>query len=338
MELPASASAAQADRDILAARSVASEVTIPSDPGVTLAGTLRLPKGPGPFPLVIAVQGHGPNGRGGFDRLMARWLADGIATLDYDKRGIGRSTGTYVEDETKLARDVAAAVVAMRRVPAIDGNRILLAGHSQGGAIIPGIAAADPRIAGVVTLAGPVGDGLDLFRMSMHDQLILSGRPEATVAPLVDTATRLVAARAAHADAATIDRLRAAAIRGFVANGFSQDGARGALAAIDNADIYRIVDTHIASDLKALHVPVLQIFGALDPFVSARGSAAAARVALADNPRAQVVVFDGMSHWLKDGAKTGTEAENATLGPNLGSPRLVTLVGDWTKSVLTPGR
>ena len=45
-----------------------------------------------------------------------------------------------------------------------------------------------------------------------------------------------------------------------------------------------------------------------------------------------------MSHWLKDGAKTGSEAENAGLGPNLGSPRLVTLVGDWTKATLHPER
>ncbi|WP_165801862.1 MULTISPECIES: alpha/beta hydrolase family protein [Bacteria] len=328
------------EQDILAVRSVAREVTIPSDPGVTLAGTLRLPQvhGHGPVPLVIVVQGHGPNGRGGFDRLMQRWLADGIATLEYDKRGVGRSTGTYVEDNRKLARDATAAVAAMRRLPQIDGDRILMVGHSQGGAIVPGIAAADPRIAGVVTLAGPAGDGLDLFATSMHDNLVLSGHPEATVAPLVATATQLIAARVAHADDATIDRLRTATIRGFVANGFSREGAAGALAAIDNPEIYQIADAHIATAFKALHVPVLQVFGALDPFVPARGNAPAARAALAGNPRAQVVVFDGMSHWLKDGAKTGSEAENATLGPNLGSPRMVKLVGDWVEATLKPIR
>lgn len=315
-------------------------VSIPSDAGVVLAGTLRIPahREGAAVPLAIFVQGHGPNGRGGFDRLMASLLARGIATLDYDKRGVGGSTGVYVEDDAALTRDAVAAVAAMRRHTAIDGNRIALIGHSQGGAIIPTVAAGDPRIAAIVTLAGPVGDGYDLFSRSMHDQLVLAGKPEATVAPLVATATDLIRARVAHADAATIAQLRHRTIDGFVANGFSRDAAAGALAAIDRDEIYQIARTRIATHLKALRIPVLQVFGALDPFVPGESSARVARAVLADNPAAKVVVFDGMSHWMKDGAVTGSEAENETLGANAGSPRVIALVDAWLTPILVGRR
>jgi hypothetical protein len=50
------------------------------------------------------------------------------------------------------------------------------------------------------------------------------------------------------------------------------------------------------------------------------------------------VVFDGLSHWFQEGATTGTAEESAALGPNLGSPRLVSLVGDWLRDALAPPR
>jgi pimeloyl-ACP methyl ester carboxylesterase len=317
---------------------VAEAVRIPSDAGVTLAGTLRTPvgHGPGPFPMAICIQGHGPNGRGGFDVLMNRLLTDGIATLEYDKRGIGQSTGRYSEDVDALARDARAAVAAMRGRAEIDRGRIALVGHSQGGVIAPAVAAADPQIAAVVTFAGPVGDGFDLFGRSMHDQLILSGRDEAKVAPLVEAAIALLRARIAHADPEAMKPLETAVMDALVANGFTRAQAAGAMAAVNTDEVAAMSRVHVASDLRSLHVPVLELFGSLDPLVPAKGNADAARAALAHNPAGKVIVFDGLSHWFKEGAKAGSEAENSTLGANLGSPRAVAAAGDWLRDVLAP--
>jgi pimeloyl-ACP methyl ester carboxylesterase len=317
--------------------SVARDVRVASDPGVVLAGTLRTPvgHGSGPFPLAILLQGQGPNGRGGFTQLSERLLANGVATLEYDKRGIGASTGPYKEDQEALTRDALSWVAAMRKQPEIDGKRIALVGHSQGGTIAPAVAAIDPQIRALVTFAGPVGDGIDLFRRSMREQLIASGHAEAKVVPLVEATVRLIEGRLAGASPIVIAPLRTTVLDGFVANGFTPQQAAGALAVIDREEIYGITQVRTASDLRVLHIPVLAIFASLDPLVMASSNAQAARDALLGNPAASVVVLDGLSHWFQDGAKTGSAAEVPTLGPNLGSPRAVSLAGDWLRDALS---
>lgn len=318
---------------------ILSDVRIASEPGVVLAGTLRLPTGhgDGPFPLAILIQGHGRNRRGGFPEIIKRLSSEGIATLEYDKRGIGQSTGSYEEDIERLTADAAAAVAAMRRRPDIDGGRIALVGQSQGGVIAPAVAAVDAKIATVVMLAGSVGDGLPYVRRALFSQMVVAGRPAATAGPAADAVVTLLQARIDGKDAATIEKLRAALIAKFEAAGFARPMAEGALAMIDIPTSWKANQLHSASDLKLLRMPVLAVFGTKDPLVVAADEAPAARAALANNPRARVVVMDGMSHWFQDGAVTGAEEEVARLGPNLGSPRLVTLVGDWLRDTLAPG-
>lgn len=315
---------------------VATDVRIASEPGVTLAGTLHLPAGAGhaPYPLAILLQGHGPNGRGGYTEIIRRLTAHGIAALEYDKRGIGQSTGIYKEDVERLTADAKAAVATMRRTPAIDGRRIVLIGHSQGGVIAPAVAAADPTIAAVVTLAGSVGDGLPYLRQAMLSQMRAAGRPQTVAEPAADAALALLQARADRRDAATIAQRRAEVIARFEAAGFPRPLAEGALARIDTEEVWRADKLRSASDLKTLQMPVLAVFAEKDPLVVASVEAAEARKALAANPRGSVVVLDGLSHWFQEGAVTGGEEEVARLGPNAGSPRLVALVGDWLDRVI----
>lgn len=316
---------------------IATDVRIPSEPGVSLAGTLYLPTGhgDGPYPIAVLIQGHGPGGRGGYSEIIKRLTADGIAALEYDKRGNGQSTGTYEEDLERLTADAAAAVAAMRHRSDIVGSRIALVGHSQGGVIAPAAAAADPDIAAVVMLAGSVGDGLPYLRRAIYSQMIVGGTPEALAGPAVDAAMTLLQARMDSRDAETIARLRANVVDRFAAAGFSRPGAERALAMIDVPEAWNANKLRSASDLKALHMPVLAIFGTKDRLVIAADEAAAARAALASNRRAEVVVLDGLNHWFQEGAVTGSSDEASKLGPNAGSPRLVALVGDWLRDTLS---
>ena len=101
---------------------------------------------------------------------------------------------------------------------------------------------------------------------------------------------------------------------------------------IDVPEAWKANKLRSASDLKALHIPVLAIFGTKDTVVD---DAPAARAALASNRRARVVVLDGLGHSFQEGAVTGTSDEVSKLGPYLGSPRLVALVGDWLRDTLS---
>jgi pimeloyl-ACP methyl ester carboxylesterase len=315
--------------------SIATDVTIPSEPGVALAGTLHLPAGRlGPVPIAVLIQGHGRNGRGGFSKIVKRLAADGIAALEYDKRGIGQSTGEYREDIERLTADAAAAVAAMRRRPEIDGRRVALVGHSQGGVIAPAVAAADPSIATVVTLSGSVGDGLPYLRQALRDQMVAARRPAASIDPVVDAAIAFIKGRVDNLDAASMAPLRATLVTRLQASGFTRTESEAGLALIDTEEVARAPRLRSASDLRALRVPVLAVFGTLDPQVVASREAPAARSALAGNPCGQVVVLDGLSHWFQEGATSGSFEESAGLGPNLGSPRIVSLVGDWLRNRL----
>lgn len=315
---------------------ITTDVRITSAPNVALAGTLHFPTlvAAARVPLVVVIQGHGPNGRGGYTEIVRRLTANGIAVLEYDKRGIGQSTGTYEEDVEKLTADAAAAVAAMRRRADIDGRRIALLGHSQGGVIAPAVAAADPGIAAVVLLAGSVGDGLLYLRRAIYNQMIVAGRPPEKAATAADSAMTLLQARVDGADTETIARLRATVIDRFEAAGFPRPQAEGALAMIDTEEARKAIKLRSASDLRSLAMPVLAVFGSKDPLVVASDEAAETRRALANNPRGQVVVLEGLSHWFQEGAVTGSEEEVAKLGPNVGSPRLISLVGDWLQNIL----
>ena len=122
---------------------------------VMLAGTLTLPSGDHPHPAVIFVHGSGAA-----DRESNRFYADlfarhGIATLIYDKRGVGASTGDwrYVH-LSDLAQDALAGVQLLKSRKDINPNQIGIFGGSQGGWVAPLVASRSKDVAFVITSAG----------------------------------------------------------------------------------------------------------------------------------------------------------------------------------------
>lgn len=157
----------------------AAEVTLTGPGGITLGGTLTVPTGiPGQVPAVVTITGSGQQDRdeyipvaGGYRPF--RQVADtlgrrGIAVLRLDDRTVGQSGGK-LGTTADYADDIRAAVAFLRTRPEIDGNRLALLGHSEGGMIAPMVAASDPRLKGIVLLAGPAYNGLDIIRFQQRN-------------------------------------------------------------------------------------------------------------------------------------------------------------------------
>ncbi len=152
-------------------------VSFVSAGGIRLAGTVTVPHGTRHrFPAVILVHGSGPENRDEsigpnlvFLQLSNALSNAGYVVVRYDKRGIGRSGGNAATStRNDLLADVRAALAFAKTLPSVDPHRIFLLGHSEGGELVPSVAAGNPAVAGIVLMAPPA---LPLAQIVMEQTL-----------------------------------------------------------------------------------------------------------------------------------------------------------------------
>lgn len=133
--------------------------------GLTLHGTLAMPRSaPGQVPVVVIVAGSGPTDRNANGPLintnayaMLAWglAEEGIASLRYDKRGIGMSAGEGGDPTTLTPDHYVADVVAAATALASDArsSKVILLGHSEGAGHVLQAANRGAPQAGVILVA-----------------------------------------------------------------------------------------------------------------------------------------------------------------------------------------
>ncbi len=142
-----------------------------------LRGELLMPAGAGPRPAVLLIGGtlcdtrdgdleaaaKGDAPSHGLLRVMAESLAEaGLATLRWDKRGIGASEGASREWNADLWTDTRDALAALRSLvarPDIDARRVFVLGESAGAHHACLLAPDAPPVAGWI-LQGALFDDL----------------------------------------------------------------------------------------------------------------------------------------------------------------------------------
>ena len=156
--------------------------------GATLAGTLTYPVGFGKQSknkpvVVLFVSGSGQQNRDEevFNHkpffVIADYLArQGIATLRYDDRATGKSTGGDVKNATSedFMRDALAGLEFLRQQKKF--SKVGMLGHSEGG-LIAFMLGAKKQIDFIISLAGPGVKGDTLLAAQNNRILSLSGLP-----------------------------------------------------------------------------------------------------------------------------------------------------------------
>lgn len=321
------------------------------DEDITLAATLTIPEGEGPFPAVLFLTGTGPQDRDEqiFGHRPFLILSDaltraGFVTLRADDRGVGGSTGEdHRAGTADLLNDALAGVQLLDSRPEVDSSMIGIVGHSHGGQMAPLVAAESDLVGFVISIAGPSVSGMDVLRL--QNRLVFEHQMAGMPAEVVEAA---VADQIAMLDA----------IHGhFVAGDMEAAAAhlesviRQQVAAVpedqqpSEEEIQALVDMQVSGNvneamagfmtfeptesLSQLTVPYLGIYGGKDIQVDAEQNAQPARDALeaAGNGDYTVVVMDGLNHLMQP-AETGYPDEYGTIEITM-DQEVIDLIVDW---------
>jgi dienelactone hydrolase len=155
--------------------------------GIALAGRLVMPFADGKVPVVVLV--HGSEQDSALDTFYLQRLlpAYGVGAFVYDKRGTGRSAGTYTQDFSLLADDAVAAMREARRLAGSRLARIGYQGGSQGGWVAP-LAANRARVDFVIVCFGLAVSVIDEDRQEVEIEMREKGHSAAEIAQAMEIA------------------------------------------------------------------------------------------------------------------------------------------------------
>lgn len=275
--------------------------------GVTLSGTLTYPMmhfryPAGTIPVVLMLTGSGQQNRDEevFDHkpfaVIAHHLAvNGIASLRYDDRGVGKSTGSLERLTTQNNRNDAAAGIAYLRSLGKFG-KIGVLGHSEGGTIAF-MLGADNAVDFLVSLAGSAAKGIDVIIGQNAAALKLSGFSDAVITQYCR------ALEVVH-----MDRINGVTIEDSVAY---VDAVCSGNDIVLPASLKSNLESVVASandwftyflghdpseDIKKITCPVFALNGTLDMQVICKDNIPVIRESLPENPSSQIKEYESLNH------------------------------------------
>jgi uncharacterized protein len=303
--------------------------------GTRLAGTLTLPQGTSPFPVVVAV--HAASG-GTHDVPLHQHLASflpplGVGAFIYDRRGEGASSGRPGAPLAVLTGDLRAAVAVVAGQPGVRASRVGLWGHSQGGWIAPMAAAGNDMVAFLIVVAGS--------GVTPHEQMIFAtanlmheaGYRQQELAQATHLRNRLRELRRGRGSPAqtrlVLQEAKSQPWYGLTYLPDPDSADEDELAAEESFEW----DLDISPVLSQLRIPVLLIYGETDRWVPIEPSIEVWRAALERGPaRLSVSRLPGCGHFP---TLAVDPADLDEAGPI--SPAYEQLLADWLRAVPLPG-
>jgi len=319
--------------------------------GITLAGTLTMPRTSGPFPAVLLITGSGAQDRDEtvFGHKPFLILADyltqrGIAVLRVDDRGVGGSKGDAAQATSEdFAADALAGVEYLKARRQVDPKRIGLIGHSEGGIIAPMVAVQSRDVAFIVLMAGTGVPGDKIIESQTAALLKIAGADRTLVESAIQSQRQAVEIVKQETDPEVAKQR----IRKVIEDAVSKlDEAQKRT--IGYSDAYVDMQTNAltskwfrfffmhdpTSVLRKVRCPVLAINGELDLQVAAKENLPAIEQALRDagNKRVTVKELPGLNHLFQT-AKTGAVDEYGRIEETM-SPLAMETIAGWISQLV----
>ncbi|RZT00306.1 alpha/beta hydrolase [Aquimarina brevivitae] len=271
------------------------EVTINSN-NINLSGTLLNPKNT--KTVVLLISGSGNTDRNGNSlvgttllennslKMVAEALFEkNIASLRYDKRGIGKSNTTSIKEETLTFDMFVNDAIAWVHFLSERYSKIIIAGHSQGG-LVAILAAQKTNVTKIITLAGLGDSAYNTLKTQLQNQ------PKF----VTDTALPI------------LDKIKA---------GQKVDSIPPYLMSVFRPQIQNYLQSFLSydpkSEIEKLSIPALIVQGTTDIQISVEN----AKTLAEGNEKAELLIIEGMNHVLKDAESDRTKNLKTYSNPDL---------------------
>jgi fermentation-respiration switch protein FrsA (DUF1100 family) len=306
--------------------------------GVTLRGTLTLPKGTGPFAAAVLIGGSGVQDRDEqvenhkpFLVLSDYLTRKGIAVLRYDKRGAGKSTGSADACTTvDLAGDTEAAINFLKTRKDINPQKIGLIGHSEGAIIAPLIAARSQDVPWIVLLAAPATKGEETL-LNQSELIARAGglSDEQVAASLTFDKQAYELVRKEKDIAVLTEKLKALVKESGLDAALPPAALEPQLRMMTSPWFRFFLDYDPLRNLQKVKCPVLALYGEKDLQVPPKFNLPLLEKALAEagNRHVEVRQLPGLNHLFQH-ADTGSPAEYAAIEETI-SPVVPQIIGEW---------
>ncbi len=303
---------------------------------VTLAATITIPPGKGPFPGVVLITGSGPQdrdetllGHKPFLVLSDYLTRHGIVVLRADDRGTGKSTGVFASATTAdFATDTEAGVAYLKTRREVDPHLIGLIGHSEGGIIAPMIAARNQDVAFIVMMAGSGVPGDQVLVAQGEAIEIANGKSKAEADKDAARQREIVQLVETDSDKTDLEKKLREKMTGEVPE--AQIGMQ--IEELTSPWFRYFLTYDPATALRHVSCPALVLDGALDKQVLPGQNLPAIRKALeeAGNKHFEIDELQGLNHLFQT-AKTGSPLEYAQIEETI-SPVALDKIANWINS------
>lgn len=300
---------------------------------VTLAATLTIPQGKGPFPGVVLITGSGPQdrdetllGHKPFLILSDYLTRHGIAVLRADDRGTGKSTGVFSKATTAdFATDTEAGVAYLKTRSEVDPHKIGLIGHSEGGVIAPMVAARNKDVAFIVMMAGTGVPGDQVIVAQGEAIDIANGKKPEDAAKSAERQREIIHLIETEKDQTALEK----EIRDKMAGQGTEAQIGMEIRQFTSVWFRYFLTYDPATALRKVTCPVLALNGSLDKQVLPSQNLPVIRKALeeAGNKHFEIDELPGLNHLFQT-AKTGSPAEYAQIEETM-SPVALEKISSW---------